>query len=79
MECTAREPLADDGCCSRRLNRSPTADHESAGCQQPTWYMLLLTLRVLLPRINLPPKHTATSFSAGGCGGCSKQQQHLYE
>jgi hypothetical protein len=30
--------------------------------------LLLLTFCALLPRISLPPKHTATSFSAM-CGG----------
>lgn len=34
-----------------------------------TWYLLLSTLRVLLPRISLPPKHTATSWRGAVCGG----------
>jgi hypothetical protein len=44
-----------------------------------TWYLLLSTLRVRLPRISLPPKHTATSCSGAMCGGCGQQQWQQWQ
>lgn len=62
-------------CSANTSSASHSARHSTQHSTQcstegPTWYLLLSTLRVLLPRISRPPKHTATSCRGATGGGC---------